>query len=260
MRASLFVAVSLSSLVVVSAGCTFSDVIAEGEPEGEGEGDVGEGEGDEGEGDEGEGEGDVGRVFACESDSAVVADASCAVAADCTTTIVRTDCCGSSRATGIAVDDVDRFNADYATCNANQPICDCIPGDLAADDGSVDVGDPVTVDCLAGRCVSSFGDGDRSFVCAVDEGDLAVEASCVNDDDCAFAAITLDCCGSEAVTGVAASAQRAIVNAEDECDDGFPDCDCLAEAPVADDGSTGTFGASPDFACVDGRCTTSFAP
>ncbi len=264
MRFTLLASFAVSSFVVVAgSACTISDVIAEGEPEGEGEGEEGEGEGEEGEGEEGEGEegeGEEGRAFDCDGASVIVADVGCGVDADCGTAAVLTDCCGTPRTTAVNVDDAARFNAAYADCSANQPICDCAPGPLSADNGSTDDGGAVNVACVEGRCISAFDDGDRAFDCAAG-GSIAAEAGCVDDAGCAVAVVQLDCCGSLAETGIAGDAQRAVSFTNAQCAEALGECGCLAEPTVADDGTSApNVATSANVQCVEGLCRTTFGP
>lgn len=91
-------------------------------------------------------------------------------------------------------------------------------------------------------------------------GTLAVDfnRSCADASDCSIVEVTVDCCGTKRFLGIANSAFDGVQGDADECAAGWPDCACLPEAPVADDGSSATFG-TPAVRCVDGpSCETTF--
>lgn len=85
-------------------------------------------------------------------------DRACEVPEDCSLGVHRIDCCGTSRAIGIAERDRARFSELEAACRRELGECMCRAGPTVADDGSTAFSDMPAVACLAGTCVSSFAD------------------------------------------------------------------------------------------------------
>lgn len=90
------------------------------------------------------------------------------------------------------------------------------------------------------------GSGDASatvqtFTC--EAGDVtfpALDKSCQEASDCTLAIHVTDCCGNSTAVGIHASGQQAFFDAEQQCAARFPDCDCPAGQPVAEDGNSGS--------------------
>ncbi len=80
----------------------------------------------------------------------------CVAPADCFVVEHQIDCCGSHLATGVSTDVVGDFGRAEALCRAQYPRCRCAARPTVADDGSVTMGVPATVDCVAGTCTTSF--------------------------------------------------------------------------------------------------------
>jgi hypothetical protein len=79
---------------------------------------------------------------------------------------------------------------------------------------------------------------------------------CASDADCALGSVTIDCCGTEQVVGIAAE-ERARWNEQVSlCGPNAGSCECVAEMSVADDGTRGERAAA---VCREGSCTTTFA-
>lgn len=107
------------------------------------------------------------------------------------------------------------------------------------------------------------GEGDgtstRSFECMPPAPPVVAPTSCTADFDCAVGTIGLDCCGSLQQTGVNAFAICGFMNQARSCQ--VAACDCAAHETRADDGSTATVAdQAANVACVQGVCTTTFAP
>ena len=80
--------------------------------------------------------------------------------------------------------------------------------------------------------------------------------ACNVDADCAVFLHQIDCCGSQAAIGVAASAVATYVALEPQCVMG-PICDCVPFATLADDGQGAPdFGSPIPVACQAGQCMT----
>jgi hypothetical protein len=86
----------------------------------------------------------------------------------------------------------------------------------------------------------------------------AFDKACTVYSECAVEIHQIDCCGSTAAIGVAASESAAFQAAEKACDAMYPGCGCAGRGPVAEDGKLGTAGQI-QVACTMGKCTT-FVP
>lgn len=82
-------------------------------------------------------------------------DRSCRGDADCFVAQHQTDCCGNSRAMGLAVSQRDAFAAAERVCSAMFPGCGCPARPPVADDGMTAVS-PATIvaACRSGLCTS----------------------------------------------------------------------------------------------------------
>ena len=82
-------------------------------------------------------------------------DRSCRGDADCFVAQHQTDCCGNSRAMGLAVSQRDAFTAAERICSAMYPGCGCPARPPVADDGMIAVPPAMIVAaCRSGLCTS----------------------------------------------------------------------------------------------------------
>ena len=82
-------------------------------------------------------------------------DRSCRVDADCFVAQHQTDCCGNSRALGLAVRERDAFTAAERVCSAMFPGCGCPARPPVADDGMIAVPPAsIVAACRSGLCTS----------------------------------------------------------------------------------------------------------
>ena len=80
----------------------------------------------------------------------------CTVDTDCAAVLRNADCCGTLAATGVNVADRARYEEQERTCPTVQRNCRCMADDTIADDGSRVLAGVLTVQCLQGRCATSF--------------------------------------------------------------------------------------------------------
>lgn len=115
---------------------------------------------------------------------------------------------------------------------------------------------PVHIDAGGPAWDASAIGGDAAISC---EAPVAFDRSCSSDGDCVIGQHQLDCCGTQAVTGVSVWAIDAFDAHTAACDPLMPECDCIAHATQADDGSDPTIpGAYLHVACEAGTCSTSY--
>ena len=82
------------------------------------------------------------------------------------------------------------------------------------------------------------------------------DKQCVSKADCAVVAHTIDCCGSEKLIGIHEGAVGEFNEAEALCDSQMPQCDCLPNPPVAEDGNSILDANEVSLACNAGKCET----
>ena len=84
-------------------------------------------------------------------------DKTCATPSDCAIGVHQTDCCGATRAIGIAQAEQVRFAADEKTCEDQYPACGCPASPTVAEDGrsAATPGATIAVDCLSGACTTA---------------------------------------------------------------------------------------------------------
>ena len=82
------------------------------------------------------------------------------------------------------------------------------------------------------------------------------DRTCLTANDCASLTHQLDCCGSQAFIGVAASTLSDSQAHEDACRATAPVCRCLARPPIAEDGLEVTTGGALLFDCRVGLCVS----
>jgi hypothetical protein len=92
-------------------------------------------------------------------------------------------------------------------------------------------------------------DGDPKTFPAFDE-------QCDSKADCAAVLHTIDCCGSEKILGINKNAVDAFNEAEAACDQQYPECDCLPNPPIAEDGNSVLDPSEAQLACNAGVCET----
>jgi len=85
------------------------------------------------------------------------------------------------------------------------------------------------------------------------------DRSCDDALDCGATSRQVDCCGSRIVTGMRSSELERYGAAASECASQFPECDCAAGPPRADDGTTGQVDMVMNVDCIENVCTTTFA-
>lgn len=134
------------------------------------------------------------------------------------------------------------------------------PGTLDAGPGGVDAGPGGGADAGPGGAdAGPGGGGDGGFTCGSTVMNFPTfDRSCASASDCVALRRPTDCCGNGVVTGVAATDREAFEAAVAACLATLAECDCPAGPPVADDGTTGTFGGEPSVECAGGVCTTTF--
>lgn len=96
------------------------------------------------------------RTFTCsDPNDPTTAEASCNAPSDCAIGSVLTDCCGSTRVTGVTASTLDAFTADADGCFV--AVCDCVAQPETADDGHQENhGVAPTVDCIDHLCTTTF--------------------------------------------------------------------------------------------------------
>ena len=107
------------------------------------------------------------------------------------------------------------------------------------DAGSADAGDIV--------CLPSGVDRFRSF-----------DRGCTTAADCAVVVLQVDCCGSLLATGINSAGVADFEAAAMECAAMYPDCDCPAMQPRADDGSNGADPTAATVQCMGMACRSGF--
>ena len=111
--------------------------------------------------------------------------------------------------------------------------------------------------CTTPEPAEGEGEGEDEFTCAagadLDDG----ERACAVEDDCTILQVQTDCCGTLRFAGIANADAPAAQSDADACAAGADACDCNPEPPVADDGTSATFG-TPAVNCIGGQCETTF--
>jgi hypothetical protein len=101
---------------------------------------------------------------------------------------------------------------------------------------------------------SSTGGGDCG-----DDG-LPVPAAlraCASDAECTIQFVDIDCCGTQAVVGVATALTASLRAYEARCNPFQPTCSCAPGPALTDDGQrTMADASSIRVACLGGRCST----
>lgn len=82
------------------------------------------------------------------------------------------------------------------------------------------------------------------------------DKQCASVDDCVKVAHTIDCCGSEKLIGINAGALAEFTDAEALCDEQLPQCDCVPNEAVAEDGNSVLNADQASLACTDNQCVT----
>jgi hypothetical protein len=85
------------------------------------------------------------------------------------------------------------------------------------------------------------------------------DRSCSSAMDCALGEVQINCCGSMAVTGIAAGELARFQAAAAICASQFPGCGCPTMPTIADDG-TSNQGIPATVSCENNVCTSSFPP
>ncbi|MDB4934910.1 MAG: putative secreted protein [Labilithrix sp.] len=83
---------------------------------------------------------------------------------------------------------------------------------------------------------------------------------CTAPADCVAVAYQSDCCGNHHAAGVNVANEAKVTKCASEREASYPKCTCPEGPPVADDGSTGTFGGGPPAVTCNasGHCETSY--
>lgn len=139
-----------------------------------------------------------------------------------------------------------------AACDVGCFVLECVDGTWAC--GCEPCDTTGTDDTGAGTTASETTGG--AVMCNGDPPQFPeFDRTCAVDGDCAIVFHQLDCCGSFAAWGLNADAAKPFAEAEELCEAQLPECDCVAEPTVADDGSSGD-NASILVACDGGTCGT----
>ncbi len=124
-------------------------------------------------------------------------------------------------------------------------------------DAGVDAGTRVD----GGVATDAGTDAGSLPACPTNEGatDHPFSRTCVEDEDCGFAEMQRDCCGTLNAFGVDNDDLADFKLWASTCDALLPECDCLAE-PAYDDvgGRARTVTEEPTVSCNAGRCETAF--
>lgn len=123
-------------------------------------------------------------------------------------------------------DSAAETSADTDTATSTDAVTDAA-GDVAGD-AAVDAG----IDAAADTAI-------EGVLCEMSNPKFpAFAKTCKADGDCFVAIHQVDCCGTKAALGLASTQQAAFTAAEALCEQQFPDCKCMQQPTVAEDGYT----------------------
>lgn len=106
----------------------------------------------------------------------------------------------------------------------------------AATDAAADVAADTPLDAALDTAADTSIEG---VLCAISNPKFpAFAKTCKADADCFVAIHQIDCCGTKAALGLASTQQTAFTAAEALCEQQYPDCKCMQQPTVAEDGYT----------------------